>query len=44
MRPILIKNGIKSIPVDKDEFAELVFKQEEYKDKKQRVERDSKIA
>jgi hypothetical protein len=30
--PKLIANGVKSFPADKDEFAELVFKQPNYKD------------
>lgn len=34
--PKLAKAGVASIPVDKDKFAELVFKQPEYKDRSAR--------
>jgi len=31
--PKLAKSGVDSIPTDKDKFAELVFKQDDYKDR-----------
>jgi len=34
--PKLCSRGIESIPTDKDSFAQLVFEQEDYKDKKER--------
>lgn len=34
--PMLKANGVKSIPLDNDEFAELVFQQPEYKNRSQR--------
>lgn len=34
--PRLKVNGVKAIPLDCDEFAELVFKQSDYKSKKER--------
>lgn len=40
--PKLAAKGIKSIPTDKDEFAQLVFSQPEYKDRKARDLEDSK--
>lgn len=39
--PKLVANGVETIPTDKDEFAELVFAQPEYKDK---LERESEEA
>jgi len=38
--PKLAANGVRSLPVDKTEFAELVFSQPNYKNRK---ERDKKI-
>jgi len=32
----LIANGVKSVPTDPDEYAQLVFSQPNYKDRKQR--------
>ncbi len=34
--PKLLANGVKSFPADPEEFAELVFKQPQYKNRKQR--------
>lgn len=34
--PKLAASGVKSLPVDKDEFAQMVFAQPEYKNRKQR--------
>jgi len=36
--PKLVANGITSFPADKDEFAQLVFSQEDYKDEDKRVQ------
>ena len=33
----LIQNGVKSVPTDKDEYAELVFSQPNYKNRSQRT-------
>lgn len=42
--PKLIARGLESIPTNKDSFAELVFSQPEYKDRKSReLEEKSKI-
>lgn len=36
--PKLIENGVKSFPSDPEEFAQLIFKQSNYKSRKQREE------
>lgn len=41
--PKLKKQGEKSIPLDEEEFARVVFAQRNYKDKKARVEEEKKL-
>ena len=36
--PKLKESGVKSIPLDEDEFAQLVFQQSDYQDRKKREE------
>lgn len=38
--PKLAASGIKSLPVDQDEFAELVFSKSEYKSRQQKIQID----
>ena len=41
--PKLAKAGVKSIPTDKDEFAQLVFSQKDYKDRSAREAEAKKL-
>lgn len=42
--PKLVANGIRSIPTDKDELAELIFSQPNYEDRSKRDEKNKSSA